>query len=1009
MASNKLAKSLKRSALAAAVGICFAGGVNAQTNTSGAITGSANPGDSITVSNPTTGFSRTITVGADGNYRFSALPTGEYQVSDNGGAPRAARVSVGVSVNVDFAAAGATTLGAVTVVGTNQVNPIDVSSVESTTILTAEQINKIPVARDATSVAILAPGTVRGAGNVGALAGLPSFGGSSVSENQYYVNGFNITNTFNNLSFVQVPFEAVAEQQLKTGGYGAEFGRSTGGVINLITKRGSNEFHAGGSLIWSPKALAETNPDFYYNDGTHVSDNSKDKGWDTTAAVWASGALVKDRLFAYGLLQYGKGASDSYPGSADGVSGGNNFHRENKRPQWLLKMDWNITDSHILELTAMSDKRETEDTYYKTTFGTTAAPTATPTRAAFNGVNNTETGGNNYSLKYTGYLTDTFTLSALYGHGEFSRGNDAVAADGTVSVYNGDLFGAIAGCPIVQDGRVEAVNGDIPALTGCVNSTTLGRVDAGDERDQYRIDAEWQLGDHLLRGGVDVDNFKTVDGSAYSGGARWIYYGDAADMTVEKRDFRTGSSQQVKQQAFYIEDSWNVTDNFIAYLGLRWDSFKNINNEGVAFVDIKNQFAPRLGFSWDVFGDSTFKVFANAGRYALPVTANVATRSASADVYAQYYYAYTGIDPTTNAPTGLTAIPNPRTGSTAVRYLNGEDGTAKYAAGYASQSLQPMYQDEYILGFQKQLTDHVSLGMRGIHRQLKTSIDDNCDYATVLAVAAEQGYDTSNGPGQNFNFCFIVNPGEDVDFLGDVDGDGTSEVIHIPADRLGPGAKRSYSALEFFFQGNWDKLFLQGSYTYAKSIGNTEGTVKSDNGGQTDTGVSADFDYTTVMLGAYGYTPNDRRHALKLFGNYEISDEWSVGANLLVQSGRPESCFGVYKGLNTSFYGNIHFSCDPGVPDATGNNGDTITQRGTVGRTPWVKSLDLSVAYKPNWATGLQFKVDVFNVFNAGTPTGVNEIGEDGNGDPRPAANTYLTPLSWQSPRSVRLSVAYEF
>ena len=81
-----------------------------------------------------------------------------------------------------------------------------------------------------------------------AFGNLASFGGSSVAENAYYVNGFNITNAFNNLAFAQIPFEAIAEQQVKTGGYGAEFGRSTGGVVNLITKRGTNAFSAGGAI-----------------------------------------------------------------------------------------------------------------------------------------------------------------------------------------------------------------------------------------------------------------------------------------------------------------------------------------------------------------------------------------------------------------------------------------------------------------------------------------------------------------------------------------------------------------------------------------------------------------------------------------------------------------------------------------------------------------------------------------------------------------------------------------
>ena len=78
----------RRKALALALALCFAAGAHAQTNTAGAITGRATSGDTITLSNPATGFSRTITVGADGGYRFPQLPSGQYQISRNGAAAR---------------------------------------------------------------------------------------------------------------------------------------------------------------------------------------------------------------------------------------------------------------------------------------------------------------------------------------------------------------------------------------------------------------------------------------------------------------------------------------------------------------------------------------------------------------------------------------------------------------------------------------------------------------------------------------------------------------------------------------------------------------------------------------------------------------------------------------------------------------------------------------------------------------------------------------------------------
>ncbi|MCL1635322.1 TonB-dependent receptor [Luteimonas sp. SX5] len=982
------------------------GGVQAQTNTAGVVSGRAVAGDTITVENPATGFSRTITVGADGNYRLSQVPIGQYTVTrkgvDGSTSSRTTNVSVGTSSNVTFVSGtgDAQTLDTVTVVGTGAINPIDVSSVESTTILTAEQIAKIPVARDATSVALLAPGTVRGDAAFGNLA---SFGGASVAENQYYVNGFNITNTFQNLNFAQIPYEAIAEQQIKTGGYGAEFGRSLGGVVNMITKRGTNEFHAGGNIFWEPEDLREEVKNTYLTTGVLRQDNSKDSQWQAVASVWASGALIKDKLFAYGLISYGRKDNEIY----GNVLSSTNSSDQTETPNWLLKMDWNITDNHLLELTAFSDKTETDSDVYLN-------PVGELNRTTFLGTNFTEQGGENYVLKYTGYLTDNFTLSALAGHSKFSRGQRLRTAGGLDVSYGGDINNPATGCPIITDlrpGYRRAIDGT-RASTCNITGAQIVRQDAEDTRDQYRIDAEWQLGDHLLRFGYDVDDFESVDGGSFEGGRVWSYRtddpddipnnGDETDF-VREQIVNQGATVKVEQRAYYIQDSWNVTDNFVAYIGGRWDSFKNINGQGQAYVDIENQFGPRLGFSWDVNGDSTFKVFGNAGRYALPLTATVAVRGASASLFTREEFDYTGFDPVTGEPTGLTSWGN-------FRFVNGEFGTAKNPLTIASKNLDPMYQDEYILGFQKALNDNFSLGIRGIYRELKAAIDDNCDYTAILRAGGfaqdDDGHWLRNGqeavlPNAGFPYCRMFNPGEDAVFLTDFFNTGVLEETTVPGELLSPKAKRKYAALEFFFDGNWDKFFLQGSYTYAKSRGNTEGGVKSDIG-QSDTNVTQDFDYLELTVDSYGYLPNDRRHSLKLFGNYEISDEWSVGANLLVQSGRPMNCLGVLDtdpvepGVQAHPYGSSFFRCD-GIP----------TPRGTGGRLSWSSNVDLNVAYRPSYVEGLQFKVDIFNLMNSQKVTSVNEQVEDGTSGTR--LETAFLPASFQAPRSVRFMVQYDF
>ncbi|HYG06459.1 MAG TPA: TonB-dependent receptor [Stenotrophomonas sp.] len=1003
--NHRTKRALQRSALSLALGICFSPTLYAQSNTSGAIFGQAGAGSTVQIQNPATGFQRSITVGNDGTYRFSALPTGSYNVTytgtDGATATReGVNVNVGTGTPVNFANLrnDAATLDTVQVRATGAVNPIDVSSVESTTILTAEQIAKIPVARDATSVALLAPGTVRGDAAFGNLA---SFGGSSVAENQYFINGFNVTNTFRNLNFSKVPFEAIAEQQVKTGGYGAEFGRSTGGVVNQITKRGTNEFHAGGNVFYSPRALQSDTVNYYFRNplsgeyGALAQDNSDVDANSLITSAWASGALVKDRLFAYGLVSYGKN-ENTLAATPFGDRAGD---EEVKNPNWLVKLDWDINDSNKLEFTSFSDKTKTETAFQDS-------------NGAYVGTNFEENGGENYIGKYTGYFTDTFTMSALYGHGTFKRNQHLRTADGTLVQYDGDLNNPATGCPRVTDVRPLyrqlATGGEIESFCNITNDA-IDRRDSEDTRDQFRVDFEWSLGDHLVRFGYDRDDYKSVAGTSIEGGRLWRYStvnpdgseqpnGDEFDI-VREQIVNQGTEVKLKQWAMYVEDSWKITDTFLAYLGARWDTFENYNGEGQQYVKIDKQFGPRLGFSWDVLGDSSLKIYGNAGRYALPLTPSVAVRGASASLYTRQNYYYTGVDPVTGAPTGLT----PRGGLT---YINGEFGEPKNPATIAATNLDPMYQDEYILGFQSQITDHQSIGARGIYRKLKAAIDDNCDYTPIYNQAVADGYDPVL-PNDGFPYCRMFNPGKDAVFLTDIEGNGQLTEYTIDADLLSPKARRTYKAVELFWDGSWDKFFFQGSWTIAWNKGNTEGGVKSDIG-QGDTSVTQDFDYKELMVDSYGYLPNDRRHSIKIFGNYQFTDEWSLGANLLVQSGRPKNCLGVlypWNGDNIHPYGSSFFRC--GTTEVGGTGPSEARPRGTAGRLPWTNTLDLNVAYLPKWAPGLQFKVDIFNVFDQQKVTAVSDEAEDdATGTP---LDTYGVYRSTQAPRSFRFMVQYDF
>src|SRR5204863_8117306 len=117
------------------------------------------------------------------------------------------------------------------------------------------------------------------------------------------------------------------------------------------------------------------------------------------------------------------------------------------------------------------------------------------------------------------------------------------------------------------------------------------------------------------------DDYTSTAGTSFEAGRQFRYSVNRAGVDqVRERVINQGTKNEVKQHALYVQDSWNVTDSFVAYLGGRWDTFDNRDGFGKTFVKVDNQFGPRLGFSWEVNSDSTFKVFGNAGLYALALT-----------------------------------------------------------------------------------------------------------------------------------------------------------------------------------------------------------------------------------------------------------------------------------------------------------------------------------------------------------------------------------------------------
>ena len=606
----------RRAALWIALGACIAATtptVFAQSAT-GAVAGRATAGDQITITNPDTGLSRTISVGADGVYRLAQLPVGDYTlvVARYGqavGEPITVNGGLGGTTTVNVAGDGAlVNLAAVQVVGSRVVNRVDVRSTESATNIRREELARLPVDQSLASVALLAPGVVASGATFGGL----SFGGSSVAENAVYINGLNVTDPYRRQGFSTVPFSFYEEFQVKTGGYSAEFGRTTGGVINAVTRSGSNEFKAGAQVTMEPSAWTWARQDRFHSDGTidERDRRSRDESPLYKANVWASGPIVRDRLFFFAMYE----RQQSKPRDIDSAQA---WYTDSDNDFWGAKLDWQINDNHLLELLAFSDQADSATGAYEYGWNTTG-------RGEKTGESFAGSGGENWSITYTGHLGENFVTKAMYGVNERS----ATAG----SPWDPD-------CSIVsRDSSYDALFPPVSVREGChpSNSSISNRYD---EREAARLDFEWTLGNHLLRFGVDQEKMDSTSSRIYPGDGRsYMVLGiedeedrdlpngarvpDGALAYVDARRYITGAPVTTEAQAIYIEDNWNITPNLLLNLGVRADKFHNKLASGATFAraDFEDMISPRLGFSWDMKGDGTTKLFGNAGRYYIPIT-----------------------------------------------------------------------------------------------------------------------------------------------------------------------------------------------------------------------------------------------------------------------------------------------------------------------------------------------------------------------------------------------------
>ncbi|WP_445192591.1 TonB-dependent receptor [Sphingomonas sp. Tas61C01] len=978
----------------------------------------------VTARSDDQGFSRSARTNKSGSYTLPELREGQYtfSIEVEGYAPYSesgVRLATGSAGN-EFRLASIGTSGDILVTGRR----VATSEFDLTTtgqvINVADVATRIPVARSLAALIQLVPGTSAGSG---AFNNLSSVNGGAVSENAFFINGLNITDFRKGLSPVEVPFEFYQTIEVKTGGYAAEFGRTTGGFTSATSKSGSNEFHGGLLMTWNPNGLRSNRPNTFF------SDNNGGASEYRSVIAQLSGPIIKDHLFFYGLYQARNNTSSAAgkqflgdPRNQSQVDdpaqylGTSRSYSRSDTPFYAAKIDAIITDGQRLEFTYFNTRYRSNTS----TFGTSAGTLAdrynyrTNSDGPYTGGSKQTFGGANYVGRYTGVFTNWLTLSAAYGR------NENIASFESFNATN-------VSTPSVIDSRDPLRIVPLTIAGG-------GRGSDLDVRKFYRADADLRfkmLGSHHIRFGYDREALSstsfsqgTGEGLSYnifSARAGNIYgLAPGTQYVRQTRYFQAGQFAS-SNEAFYIQDSWSlISDRLNLNVGIRNDRFSNDNASAETFYKSGNQWGPRLGFTFDPIGERRDKIYGSFSRMYLPVASNTNIRLTGGEFFYTRTNLFGGLGagniPILGAPVLYPTAGNCPDDNVRNCSVTG-DGKPKDAETTVARDLMPQSEDEFILGYEKRLGAKWRVGAFFNYSKLNEVLEDSAIDAAVNNYCKAEKITGCDSVWDGFHQYVLINPGRGASItLSDpVNGEQTLRTVAFTPEQLGyPKAERTYKAMTFEAHREFDGVWsLDASYTFSKTIGNYEGGVKTDNG-QSDTGLTTDFDQPGLTLGTYGYSPNDKRHVIKLAGSYQIGPV-NVGGVFQAYAPRRYGCIGqVPIGVDryAAAYGASGLFCQVRPDGSINTEPNTTTpvaliRRGSVFKSDWLFINDVDVAYKFNVGkASMTLRASVFNVLNRKAKLNFNETGTNDEGVANPY---YRTPTEYQSGRNARLQLAFNF
>jgi len=615
--------------------------------------GAVVPNARIEARNTANGFKQGATTSESGEFRLVLLPPGAYEMTATaqGFAPAKGTVQVGVGMTADFNPTMGIQASAQEV--TVSAELLEVTRHEHAAFVGATVVENIPLNGGRFQDIV---NTTPEAQTDPSRGGISMTGQRMVNTGSIHVDGADYGQLFfggirggERAQFAPtIPLDSIQEFQMVNAGYTAEFGRSTGGVITAVTKSGTNSIHGSADYSIRPSGAGKSNEYYDTIKTTVVSQGC------TTCVVnpnptlhqWGGnvgGPLKKDKLFLFGSYQQQRQrlphqvffpniATPFVPTAASQeaysyyLSLQQPFTQTNDAWLYMIKGDYIINDHHRLS------------TRYN--------------QSSYNGLNATSVG-----------TALAPTLSSAIS-------NNGTEVDGTRTVVSNltSFFSQFANELRVQyawEHRPRIANAQSPTVSnsGVGNFGTVSFLGQNEEHD-YRVELADNLtyikGSHTAKVGFEWNDIYAAQtfgfnqhgsfGSASTNTATWLTSLGTQDCVAGAgcgrwNDTNARYTHQIgnlaatlsgKQMAAFVQDSWKLRSNFTVNYGVRWEGALNptgVANNAMAplvaqasfpsgFVEdpgkIPNQlkqFAPRVGFAWDPFGDHKTVVRGFGGMY----------------------------------------------------------------------------------------------------------------------------------------------------------------------------------------------------------------------------------------------------------------------------------------------------------------------------------------------------------------------------------------------------------